>query len=272
MRTLALSGAILPLGVLLTAGAAILGWRQHDAAAATATVDISPSASSGAYSSGQEVTVSVGPNSVFQSGRKVNILECADPGGTTADLPKDDSTCDGNTIQGSTVLVQSDGSITSGQYTLYALPSPTLGESSTDQPVCNQSNECVLYVGENQNDFTQPKLFSAPFSISSSSTSPGTNSTPGTNASSGTNPSNTTATTDGSSAASGGSSSAADGASTSGEASDSPTVTPDGTGATSPSGSLATTGVSPVLYVIGALGALLTIGGGLARRLLGVRP
>jgi hypothetical protein len=275
MRTLALSGAILPLGVLLIAGAAILGWRQHDAAAATAAVEISPAASSGAYSNGQQVTVSVGSNSVFQAGKKVNILECADPGGTTANLPKDDSTCDGNTIQGSTVLVQNDGSITASQYTLYELPSSTLGETSTGQPVCNQSNECVLYVGESQNDFTQPKLFSAPFSIRSSGTSPGTNASSGGNGSSGANsssgssPSSTTATTNGSSAA-GGSSSSAGGTSTGGDAADSPTVSPDGAGASS-QGSLAYTGVSPALYVIGALGAVLAVGGGISRRLLGAR-
>ena len=121
------------------------------------------------FHDGQSISVSVGANGYFTPNSHVNILECADPGGSVANLPKDISTCDGNTIQGNTILIAANGSFSEAHYTLYVLPSSTLGEQSNDQPVCNQSNPCVLYVGQNQNDFTAPKVFSAPFSIQSSS-------------------------------------------------------------------------------------------------------
>ena len=40
-----------------------------------------------------------------------------------------------------------------------------MGEQANFKPICNQTNYCVLYVGQNQNDFTAPKVFSAPFLI-----------------------------------------------------------------------------------------------------------
>jgi hypothetical protein len=157
-------------------------WLAGSASAASGTVSIAPTAGkpTGPYSDGETVTVSVGANSTFQPGSRVNILECADPGGSPANLPKRNSTCDGLTIQGDTVLVHSDGSVSAPGYTLYRLPSPTLGEQANAQPVCDQNNVCVLYVGENQDDFSAPKLFSAPFEMagsasagSSSPSSPG---------------------------------------------------------------------------------------------------
>ena len=56
------------------------------------------------YQNGQTVSVSVGPNSLFVPQLGVVILECADPGGTVANLPTASIDCDGNTIQGDTVL------------------------------------------------------------------------------------------------------------------------------------------------------------------------
>ena len=81
-------------------------------------------------------------------------------GGQPADGQHD---CDGNTIQGISILVANDGSFSESTYQVYALPSPVLGEQPNAQPICNQTNYCVLYVGQNQNDFTAPKVFSAPF-------------------------------------------------------------------------------------------------------------
>jgi hypothetical protein len=156
------------MGACLMVGGASLAWRQMEAGAASPSVTITPVAQAGSgpgLHNGEVVTVSVGRNSVFTPGLKVNILECSDPGGTAAALPKSISGCDGETIQGDTVLVQPGGSISEKQYTIYQLPSSALGEQANGQPVCNQSNECVLYVGENQEDFNQPKLFSAPFEV-----------------------------------------------------------------------------------------------------------
>ncbi|MGO8825905.1 MAG: hypothetical protein ACLQU9_11785 [Acidimicrobiales bacterium] len=144
------------------------------AGAATPSVTLSPS---GNYTDGQSISVSVGPNSYFTPHAGVKILECADPGGLTANLPTDNITCDGNTIQGDSVLVANNGSFSESNYQVYALPNATLGEQSNAQPVCNQTHACVLYVGQNQNDFTAPKVFSAPFLISPSSGSGATTST-----------------------------------------------------------------------------------------------
>ncbi len=67
--------------------------------------------STGAFASGQTIEVSVPANSVLVPGTKVNILECADPDGTVANLPTSPSACDGNTIQGDTVYVNTNGSV-----------------------------------------------------------------------------------------------------------------------------------------------------------------
>jgi LPXTG-motif cell wall-anchored protein len=124
----------------------------------------------GDFHDGQVISVSVGANGFFTPNSHVNILECADAGGTTANLPTDDSTCDGNTIQGNTVLISADGSFDTS-YTIYSLPNSTLAEQPRDQPVCNQTSKCVLFVGQDQNDFSKPKVFSAPFDVDPTSAS-----------------------------------------------------------------------------------------------------
>ena len=101
----------------------------------------------------------------FRSLSRIEILECADPGGQAGNLPKNDNTCDGNTTPGFSVLVNKDGSFTAPSYQLWSLPNTQLGESNDGEPVCNATKMCVLYVGQNQTDFTQPKAFSAPFTI-----------------------------------------------------------------------------------------------------------
>jgi len=124
---------------------------------------------SGPFSSGQVIEVKIPANSTLGSGAGIFILECAAPGGA---IPTDPSQCDGKTVQGDTILAGTDGSIdytvsgTTSGFTIYALPDVTsLGESPGDQPQCDTSHECVLYVGENQNDFTQPHFFSQPFFV-----------------------------------------------------------------------------------------------------------
>jgi hypothetical protein len=112
----------------------------------------------------------VGPNHYFTPYAHVNILECADPGGKKKNLPTSAFTCDGNTIQGDTVLIAKNGSFSEHGYEIYALPNTAaLGESPNGQPVCNTKKPCVLYVGQNQEKFSAPKEFSRPFTIRSSS-------------------------------------------------------------------------------------------------------
>ena len=122
------------------------------------------------FSSGQVVSVVVPANSVFASGSSIKILECADPGGV---LPTTPSQCDGRTIQGDTIFAASDGSIDytdagpDSGYTIYALPDAFgLAEPSSSTPVCNLTDECGLYIGENQNDFGAPHFFSQGFYVS----------------------------------------------------------------------------------------------------------
>ncbi len=126
----------------------------------------------GPYHDGQTIRVSVGPNKHFTPFASIKILECSDPGGTTQNLPTSALLrCDGNTVQGNTILVGRDGSFSQDDYVVYALPNQSeLGESSDAKPVCNEKDSCVLYIGQNQENFTAPKIFSPPFTVSKSGT------------------------------------------------------------------------------------------------------
>jgi hypothetical protein len=127
------------------------------------------------FSSGQNIKVLIPTNSNLTPGAKVNIIECADPSGSATNLPTSVSQCDGNTIQGSTVFVASNGSVTFSPYTVYALPDAiSLGEPRNTTPVCNLSNECVLFIGQDENNFAgSPHYFSEPFFVTPNSTDNG---------------------------------------------------------------------------------------------------
>ena len=162
---------------------AVFAWVQSAAAGAPPSVSLSPA---GNYRDGQVIAVGVGPNSYFTPQSRIEILECADPGGSASKLPIDSTTCDGNTVPGGTVVVAANGSFSLPDYTVYLLPSPTLGEQSNYKPICNQTNYCVLYVGQDQNNFTAPKVFSAPFLIGPSGAAGTTSTGAGSSGSSGT--------------------------------------------------------------------------------------
>jgi hypothetical protein len=143
-------------------------------------VPVSPFAANTPFSSGQLINVVVPANSLFISTTSVNILECAAPNGVLPTLP---SECDGNTIQGPTILPNTDGSINLqtqkyGQYPVFALPdSISLGESPSSAVTCGNTaaTECVLYIGDAQGDFTQPHIFSQPFYIEANADDKGEN-------------------------------------------------------------------------------------------------
>ncbi len=186
-----------------------------------------------------------------------------------ANLPKSDSTCDGNTIQGNTMLVAANGSASDQNYTIYLLPSPALGEQSNNQPVCNQTDPCVLYVGQNQNDFTAPKVFSTPFTIAPAAGG----STTTTTAAASTTTVSTATTTAG--PTSGNSSNttpppSAAGTTTSASSNVTPGVTLSSTAVTAATGTaLASTGVPADIEWIVGLGIFLLLSGSLGRRLVG---
>ena len=74
------------------------------------------------YHDGQRISVSVGPNHYFKPYSRINIIESTDRGATAKNLPTSILACDGNTIQGNTILVQHDGSFSEHGYLVYALP------------------------------------------------------------------------------------------------------------------------------------------------------
>jgi hypothetical protein len=134
-----------------------------------ATVPIGNYSAGAPFSSGQVIEVKIPPNSTLTPGAGIRIVECAAPHGQ---VPTQPSQCDGETIQGNTVLVNPDGSVdykrsaTSSGYTVYAVPNAySLGEPPDSVPVCNKTHLCVLYIGQNQLDFTAPHFWSEPFSV-----------------------------------------------------------------------------------------------------------
>jgi hypothetical protein len=129
------------------------------------------------FSSGQTINVVVPANAVFASPdntKAKDIVECSAPNGV---IPTNTTACDGLTIQGPTLLANANGSFTLTGYTVYALPdSISLGEG-TGGPVCGNTlaTECILYMGDNNNDFTQPHMWSQPFLISANGNDLGAN-------------------------------------------------------------------------------------------------
>ncbi len=145
---------------------------------AGATVPLGTFTAGSPFASGQIIEVRVPANSSLRPGAGIKILECGAPHGV---VPTDPSACDGLTIQPDTVLVNSDGSVnytrtsTTSGFTVYALPNHhSLGEPKDTQPVCNTTHLCVLYIGQNQLDFTAPHFWSQPFEVSPNASDTGT--------------------------------------------------------------------------------------------------
>ena len=125
----------------------------------------------GPFDSGQNINVVVPANQAFNPDQNINIVECSAPNGVVPTLT---SACDGNTLQNG-AIPNADGSLTFNGYTVYALPdSVSLGEG-TSGPKCGNTaaTECILYIGTDQGDFTQPHLWSQPFLINTDATDSG---------------------------------------------------------------------------------------------------
>lgn len=90
----------------------------------------------------------------------MQILECSDPGGTTANLPQSNLLCDGSTINPSQINTSATGTFTA-KYTIYALNS-----THTSNITCDKTHFCVLWVGVDYNQaFYGSHAFSTPFEI-----------------------------------------------------------------------------------------------------------
>jgi hypothetical protein len=119
------------------------------------------------FTSGQNINVVVPANSVFNSTSGLNVVECTTDG---VHVPSDPASCDGNTINGPSLFANADGSVnyktfTGSFFPVYALPdSISLGENPGG-PACSITVQCVLYIGTNQNDFTQPHVWSQFFYV-----------------------------------------------------------------------------------------------------------
>ncbi len=190
------------IGAVFVVASVIVGVFASHAGASplsngTVTLEVGNSVASSPLADHQSVTVSVEANSTlnrssleaagFPSGAvAMKILECADPGGQTANLPTKPTECDPSTVDVGASL-QEDGSVLDSGYTIYALPDPTeLGVSNGT--LCDMDHQCVLGIFSNQLDFTKPHLFSAPFQVAATSTSGGvatSASTPGSSGSAG---------------------------------------------------------------------------------------
>jgi hypothetical protein len=243
----------------LVSAAAAFGIVAPTAGAASPTLTITPGGS--AYQNGASIDISVGPNSLFAPDSRIIVIECAAPKGV---LPVDDTTCDGNTVQSGSVLVNSNGSFEVPGYTLYALPNTALGEAADSEPVCNGSAECALYIGQNQNDFSQPKIFSSPFTVDASATSTPTTlphpTSPGKTGSVGPNPTGGSGGTGGSSASTGSAASGSAGAAGAGSSGGSdPDSAPGGSSAHS-GGVLAFTGIVDLPWLLGIGTGLVLLG------------
>jgi hypothetical protein len=116
----------------------------------------------------EAVEVKVPTNSVLQSGFRANILMCSDPDAQPKNLPISDSTCDGLTIQvGPTLNIGTGGTVDQKGYVIYKLPRKI--EPADSIPVCNATHACVLYVGQDQNDFQRPHVWSTAFYVGTGS-------------------------------------------------------------------------------------------------------
>ena len=105
----------------------------------------------------------------------IKVLECSDIGGQATNLPMKPTDCEPSTVD-AVAGAQQNGSLFVKGFTIYALPDPAdLGVSNGT--VCDDAqHQCVLGFFSNQNDFSKPHLFSAPFQVVSTAASNGSGS------------------------------------------------------------------------------------------------
>jgi Bacterial Ig-like domain (group 1) len=175
-RSVQLAGvALLALMAATFAAINISGADVASGSSGPYAVPVAPFAAGTPFSSGQPINVVVPANSIFLSTSGINIVECAAPGGVDPTLPAE---CDGNTVQVGTVLPNADGSFTFIGYPIYALPdSISLGEGASNAVTCGitAATECVLYIGNDQTNFTAPHVFSQPFNVAANADDKGEN-------------------------------------------------------------------------------------------------
>jgi hypothetical protein len=188
------------LGAALVVSSVVVGVSSsHAAAADLSNGPVTIQTASGATAKNplqdsQVVTVSVSANSTlsqssleaagFPSGVVgMKVIQCADPGGQVANLPQNLTSCAPATLVNGP-NPQQDGSVSVEGFTVYTVPDvAVLGASNGT--MCDTQHECVLGIFSNQEDFSKPHLFSAPFLVAggteTAATSPSGTSSSGTN-------------------------------------------------------------------------------------------
>ena len=246
------------------------------------------------YTDGEQVNMSMGPNSVFSpsdaNGGDIEAIECEyNNGNGGPGDPPNDNYCSAQTIGPDFPFAvapsgafdyagQNEGDLMA----VYALPDT---KYPTATITCNTTDPCVWYVGEDYGNFAAPHVFSNPFYVSGGVTT--TTTTPATSTT--TSPSTTTSTTTSvpatttTTAAGGGTTTTttAGGATTTSTTSGSSSAGSAGSGSSgsSPgssqvsasSGELAFTGQSPLLVWMMAFGFLMMIVGTLGRAMVAKR-
>ena len=181
------------LGAVLVVTSVVVGVFSSHASATpltngTVTLKLTPSGAvaTAPLASHQVVDLSVAPNSTlnrsaleaagFPSGIvAIKVLECADLNGQAANLPKSPRDCEPATIASSADLL-ANGSFALQGYTIYSLPDAAELGSPNGTVCASAPHQCVLGFFSNQNDFSQPHLFSAPFEVVSTAPSSSTGS------------------------------------------------------------------------------------------------
>lgn len=174
--------ALQVLGAVLVVSSVIVGvFASHAGAAALSNGPVTIKvASNGSVATtpipdGQVVNVLVAPNSTlsrssleaagFPSGAvPIKVLQCADLNGQAANLPTKLTDCESSTIR-AVGGADTNGSLLVKGFTIYALPDEADLGSSNGTICDNTVHQCVLGLFSNQNDFTKPHLFSAPFQV-----------------------------------------------------------------------------------------------------------
>ncbi|MHB8681849.1 MAG: Ig-like domain repeat protein [Acidimicrobiales bacterium] len=136
-------------------------------AATAPTITLTPAPSTtvaNGYADQATIEISAPANSFFPGGQAADIFECADPGGTTANLPKDNSACDvAGTNDPNNPFFAANGSLDEKNFTVYELPNGALGEGPNELACGTAQTPCVIFVGTDPNDFTVNHAFSPPF-------------------------------------------------------------------------------------------------------------
>jgi hypothetical protein len=129
------------------------------------------------FGSGQIINVVVPANDVLPVDTDLQFVECSAPNGV---IPTQSSACDGNTLEDSegslledtTVKPNPDGSVnliadSDLTYAVLSLPDSTVLGENSGGPECGDTaaTECIIYIGDDYLDLSQPNVWSQPFFV-----------------------------------------------------------------------------------------------------------